>query len=166
MELTGNKYTTRATFGAGCFWGVEMAFQNLGGVIGTTVGYMGGHLDNPTYQDVCTGRSGHAEVVQVTYNPTQISFDQLLQVFWNCHNPTEHNRQGPDIGTQYRSVIFFHSDEQRVIAETSKENWQQSPEFCGRQIVTKIIAADTFYPAEEHHQQYLLKRGMAGCRAS
>ncbi|MFD1186293.1 peptide-methionine (S)-S-oxide reductase MsrA [Pontibacter rugosus] len=156
--------TEKATFGGGCFWGVEVALRNVNGVIDTTVGYMGGHVPDPTYQDVCSGSTGHAEVVQLVYDPAQVSFDQLLQAFWRAHDPTQLNRQGPDVGSQYRSVVFFHSDEQRVIAETTKENWQQSPEFSSREIVTKISPADVFYPAEEYHQQYLIKRGMASCR--
>lgn len=166
MESIDINHKEKATFGAGCFWGVEAAFQNLDGVTDTAVGYMGGHTENPSYQDVCSGRTGHAEVVQLEFNPTRISYDQLLLVFWNLHDPTQFNRQGPDVGSQYRSVIFFHSDEQRVMAETTKENWQQSPEFSGRQIVTRISPADTFYKAEEYHQQYLMKRGAASCRAS
>ncbi|GHA67042.1 peptide-methionine (S)-S-oxide reductase MsrA [Pontibacter akesuensis] len=164
MESEKKHKTEKATFGAGCFWGIEVTFRNVEGVLDTTVGYMGGHQPDPTYQDVCTGRTGHAEVVQVVYDPAKLNYDQLLQVFWRAHDPTQLNRQGTDVGSQYRSVIFFHSDEQRVMAETTKENWQQSPEFSRREIVTKISPADTFYPAEEYHQQYLVKRGMATCR--
>ncbi|WP_276498755.1 peptide-methionine (S)-S-oxide reductase MsrA [Pontibacter litorisediminis] len=166
MQSSENRNLEKATFGAGCFWGVEVAFRNTPGVVDTEVGYMGGHVANPTYQDVCSDRTGHAEVVQVTFDPLQVSYDQLLQVFWQAHDPTQFHRQGPDVGSQYRSAVFFHNNEQRLMAETTKENWQQSPEFSGRQIMTEIVPADTFYPAEEYHQQYLLKRGEASCRTS
>lgn len=164
MEPEKRNKTEKATFGAGSFWNMEKAFRGMDGVLDTVVGYMGGHTPNPTYQDVCTGSTGHAQVVQVFYDNSKLNFDQLLQVFWRAHDPTQLNRQGSDQGTQYRSVIFFHSDEQRVMAETTKENWQQSPEFSDRLIVTSIVPADTFYPAEEHHQQYLAKLGDASCR--
>lgn len=153
----------KATFGAGCFWGVEAAFRKLEGVTATAVGYSGGTLPNPTYQDVCTGATGHAEVVEVTYDPAQVSYDDLLNVFWEAHNPTTLNRQGPDVGTQYRSVIFFHTPEQQAAAVTSKERLQKSGKY-GRPIVTEIIPAAPFYRAEEYHQQYLQKRGLASCR--
>ncbi|WP_266203268.1 peptide-methionine (S)-S-oxide reductase MsrA [Pontibacter kalidii] len=166
MESSENKKLEKATFGAGCFWGIEETFRNTPGVADTEVGYMGGHVPDPTYQEVCSDRTGHAEVVQVTYDPQQVTYDQLLQVFWHAHDPTQFNRQGPDVGSQYRSVVFYHSDEQRLMAETTKENWQQSPEFSGRQIQTEIVPADAFYRAEEHHQQYLMKRGEASCRTS
>lgn len=152
----------KATFGAGCFWGVEVTFRNTPGVVDTKVGYLGGTLENPTYKDVCSGETGHAEVVQVEFDPARVTYDQLLDVFWSSHNPTTKNRQGPDWGTQYRSAIFYHSDEQRAIAEKSRDKWNASGKF-GRPIVTEITAASTFYPAEEYHQRYLEKRGLASC---
>ncbi|SFJ07558.1 peptide-methionine (S)-S-oxide reductase MsrA [Thermoflavimicrobium dichotomicum] len=151
-----------ATFGAGCFWGVEETFRNVPGVINTVVGYMGGHTENPTYEEVCTDQTGHAEVVQVEYDPEKISYDQLLEVFWNCHNPTTLNRQGLDIGTQYRSVIFYHTPEQKEKAEASKEKLDRSGIFKDP-IVTEIVPAKTFYRAEEYHQRYLQKRGLGSC---
>jgi peptide-methionine (S)-S-oxide reductase len=150
----------KATFGAGCFWGVEAAFRRLAGVESTQVGYLGGKLDHPTYEDVCTDRTGHAEVVEVTFNPEVISFHDLLEVFWNNHNPTTMNRQGPDVGSQYRSAIFFHSPEQEAEAKTSRDATQAR---FPRPIVTEITPATTFWPAEEYHQQYLEKRGLANC---
>jgi peptide-methionine (S)-S-oxide reductase len=151
-----------ATFGAGCFWGVEAAFRQLTGVTGTAVGYLGGSLENPTYKDVCTGMTGHAEVVQVEYDPAKVSFDELLDVFWTNHDPTTMNRQGPDVGTQYRSAIFFHTPEQESAARASKEGLQASGKFR-RPIVTEITPASEFYHAEEYHQQYLEKRGLSHC---
>ncbi|HEX8917987.1 MAG TPA: peptide-methionine (S)-S-oxide reductase MsrA [Chloroflexota bacterium] len=153
----------KATFGAGCFWGVEETFRHVPGVKETVVGYSGGTTQNPSYRDVCTGRTGHAEVVQVTYDPAEVSYDQLLDVFWQSHDPTTPNRQGPDIGTQYRSAIFFHTPEQEDIARRSKEARQPSG-ILKRKIVTEITPASAFYPAEEYHQQYLAKRNMAACR--
>ena len=152
----------KATFGAGCFWGVEAAFRQLKGVNGTAVGYMGGKLDDPTYQDVCTGRTGHAEVVQVEFDPSQVSYQDLLRVFWENHDPTTLNRQGPDSGTQYRSVIFFHSPEQEAAAKHSKETLAKAGRFQ-RPIVTEIHPAPAFWRAEDYHQQYLEKRGLAHC---
>lgn len=152
----------KATFGAGCFWGVEVTFRNVPGVVDVKVGYLGGTLDNPTYKDVCSGETGHAEVVQVEFDPVRVSYDQLLDAFWTNHNPTTKNRQGPDHGTQYRSAIFYHGDEQRAVAEKSKERWNVSGKF-GRPIVTEITPASTFYPAEDYHQRYLEKRGLASC---
>jgi len=151
-----------ATFGAGCFWGVEESFRQIPGVIDTAVGYLGGDMQNPTYQDVCTDETGHAEVVEVTYDPAKVSYDQLLNTFWESHDPTTLNRQGPDIGTQYRSAIFFHSPEQERLARASKEKMQASGKFR-RQIVTEITPASTFYRAEEYHQKYLAKRGLSHC---
>jgi peptide-methionine (S)-S-oxide reductase len=150
----------KATFGAGCFWGVEAAFRRLAGVKSTQVGYAGGKLDHPTYQDVCSDRTGHAEVVEVTFDPEVISYHDLLEVFWNNHNPTTLNRQGPDVGAQYRSAIFFHSPEQEGEAKSSRESAQSR---FPRPIVTEITPAQTFWPAEEYHQQYLEKRGLAQC---
>jgi len=153
----------KATFGAGCFWGVEAAFRKVEGVVSTTVGYMGGTLKNPTYRDVCTDRTGHAEVVEVEYDPLKVSYDELLNVFWTNHDPTTLNRQGPDIGTQYRSVIFFHTPQQAAAAKTSKERLQASGKHK-RPVVTEIVPAGDFWRAEEYHQQYLEKRGLAHCR--
>jgi peptide-methionine (S)-S-oxide reductase len=154
--------TRKATFGAGCFWGVEVAFRQVEGVVATAVGYEGGSYQNPSYQDVCTGHTGHAEVVEVTYDPARASYDDLLDVFWTHHDPTTLNRQGPDHGTQYRSAIFYHDDAQRIAAEASKERWNQSGRFRGP-IVTEIGPASTFYRAEEYHQRYLEKHGLASC---
>ena len=152
----------KATFGAGCFWHVEEAFRHLKGVTSTTVGYMGGTLKNPTYEDVCTDKTGHAEVVEITYDPEKISYEDLLNVFWDIHDPTTKNRQGPDAGTQYRSVIFHHTVEQKTVAETSKKNLEQSKKYK-KKIMTEITKSTTFYPAEEYHQQYLAKHGLAAC---
>jgi len=151
-----------ATFGAGCFWGVEVTFRNTPGVKDVIVGYLGGTLSNPTYKDVCTGRTGHAEVVQVEYDPAEVTYDKLLDVFWENHDPTTLNRQGPDVGTQYRSAVFYHSAEQKRLAEESKKQLEASGRFR-RPIVTEITEASTFYPAEDYHQRYLEKRGLATC---
>jgi peptide-methionine (S)-S-oxide reductase len=151
-----------ATFGAGCFWGVEAAFRRVPGVLDTAVGYSGGQTVNPTYKDVCTDRTGHAEVVEVTFDPAQVSFEKLLDVFWQEHDPTQVNRQGPDFGKQYRSAIFFHSPEQEAIAKKSKAALEASGKFR-RPIATEITPASTFYRAEEYHQRYLEKRGAASC---
>ncbi|HEV2177867.1 MAG TPA: peptide-methionine (S)-S-oxide reductase MsrA [Terriglobia bacterium] len=153
----------KATFGAGCFWGVEATFRQIPGVKDTAVGYMGGTLNKPTYQDVCTDRTGHAEVVEMTYDPARVSYDDLLKVFWENHDPTTLNRQGPDWGTQYRSVIFFHSPEQEAAAKASKDRLEKSGTYR-RPIVTAITPAADFWRAEEYHQQYLEKRGLASCR--
>lgn len=153
----------QATFGAGCFWGVEEKFRQTPGVIETCVGYMGGHYENPTYEDVCTDQTGHAEVVQLTYDPQQISYEQLLTVFFDIHDPTTLNRQGPDVGTQYRSVIFYHNERQKEQAESLKEQLNQSGKYS-REIVTEIVPVQTFYRAEEYHQKYLLKRGLDSCQ--
>ncbi len=160
-EKTKNNLQT-ATFGAGCFWGVEEAFRELNGVKSTNVGYSGGIFKNPTYENVCSGKTGHAEVVQVKYDPNEVSYEQLLNVFWNSHDPTTLNRQGPDIGEQYRSVIFFHNKEQEKLAKQSKEKLEKSGKFKNK-IVTQIIPASAFYKAEEYHQQYLSKRGVKVC---
>jgi peptide-methionine (S)-S-oxide reductase len=153
----------KATFAAGCFWGVEAAFREVPGVVSTAVGYMGGTLKNPTYEDVCTDRTGHAEVVQVEYDPSKVSYDGLLKVFWEVHDPTTLNRQGPDVGTQYRSVIFFHTPEQEAAAKGSKQQLEKLRVYK-RPIVTEIIPASEFWRAEEYHQQYFEKRGVAHCR--
>lgn len=152
----------KATFAAGCFWGVEETFRQIPGVLETMVGYLGGHTANPTYKDVCTDETGHAEVVQVTFDPSKVSYEKLLEVFWSTHDPTTLNRQGPDIGTQYRSAIFFHSPEQERRARASKDKMEASGKFR-REIVTEITPASTFYPAEEYHQKYLAKRGLSHC---
>jgi len=152
----------KATFGAGCFWGVEAAFRQIKGVRATLVGYAGGTMKNPTYEDVCSSRTGHAEVVEVEYDPAVVAYDDLLRVFWENHNPTTLNRQGPDIGSQYRSAIFFHDPDQEAAARRSKEELQKSGRFK-RPIVTQIEPAQDFWRAEEYHQQYLEKRGLASC---
>jgi peptide-methionine (S)-S-oxide reductase len=152
----------KATFGAGCFWGVEDAFRKIDGVVATQVGYTGGKTDSPTYKDVCTDRTGHAEAVEVTYDPSKVSYEDLLKVFWSVHDPTQMNRQGPDTGSQYRSVIFYHNAEQEKLAKASKQALQASGKH-GRQIVTEIVPAGKFHRAEEYHQQYLEKRGMGTC---
>ena len=152
----------KATFGAGCFWGVEAAFRQIKGVTSTAVGYAGGTLKNPTYEDVCTDRTGHAEVVQVDYDPSRITYEELLKLFWENHDPTTLNRQGPDFGSQYRSVIFYHTPEQQKAAEASRAALEKSGRYP-RPIVTEILPAPEFYPAEDYHQQYLEKRGLAHC---
>ena len=152
--------TRKATFGAGCFWGVEAAFRQLDGVTATRVGYAGGTLDNPTYRDVCSHRTGHAEVVEVMYDDEVVSYDDLLEVFWRKHNPTHRNRQGLNFGDQYRSVIFFHDGAQRAAAERAKQDEQGTRR---KRIVTQIELAPTFYEAEDYHQQYLEKRGRSSC---
>jgi peptide-methionine (S)-S-oxide reductase len=155
--------TAKATFGAGCFWGVEAAFRKLDGVIATAAGYAGGDVDNPTYEQVCSHATGHAEVVEVTYDPEKLPYEALLAVFWANHDPTQLNRQGPDVGDQYRSVIFVHDAEQRAAAEASRDRVQ---ERLTKPVVTQIEDAPTFWPAEDYHQQFLEKRGMASCHVS
>ena len=152
----------KATFGAGCFWGVEAEFRRVPGVVDAAVGYAGGHTVNPTYKEVCTDRTGHAEVVEVDYDPSKVTYGQLLDVFWSSHDPTQLNRQGPDFGSQYRSVIFYHDEEQKAEAEASKARLDASGHFR-RPIVTQIVPAAPFYRAEEYHQRYLEKRGQASC---
>jgi peptide-methionine (S)-S-oxide reductase len=151
----------KATFGAGCFWGVEAAFRQIQGVKSTSVGYLGGTLPNPTYEDVCSNTTGHAEVVEVVYDPDRVSYEDLLDVFWENHDPTTLNRQGPDVGTQYRSAIFFHDEDQQEAALKSKAIRQTG---LSRRIVTEITPASQFYLAEDYHQQYLEKRGLSTCR--
>lgn len=153
----------KATFAAGCFWGVEETFRKLDGVKGTMVGYTGGQTENPTYKEVCTDKTGHAEAVEIEYDPSKISYDQLLDVFWKNHNPTTLNRQGPDVGTQYRSAIFYHSPEQKAAAEASLKKLQESGRYGDKKIVTQIVPATKFNKAEEYHQQYLEKNGLANC---
>lgn len=151
-----------ATFGAGCFWGVEETYRTLEGVTETAVGYMGGLKSDPTYEDVCGDATGHAEVVQITYDPSRIAYEKLLDVFWQNHNPTTLNRQGPDVGTQYRSVIFYHDAEQKAAAERSKAELEASGKWS-KPIVTEIVPAKEFWRAEEYHQKYLQKRGLGSC---
>ena len=153
----------KATFAAGCFWGVETAFRQVKGVSSTAVGYTGGTLQNPTYQDVCTDRTGHAEAVEVVYDPSQVSYDDLLKVFWENHDPTTLNRQGPDVGNQYRSGVFFHNPEQQAAALASKEKLEKSGRYK-RPIVTEITPASPFWRAEDYHQQYFEKRGISSCK--
>jgi peptide-methionine (S)-S-oxide reductase len=145
-----------ATFGAGCFWGVQAKFQEVKGVVNTAVGYMGGHLENPSYEDVCTDKTGHSEVVQIEYDPDIVSYEELLELFWDIHDPTQLNRQGPDIGTQYKSVIFYHDEKQRISAEKSKEKLDNSGRF-NKPVVTEITKEKEFYKAEDYHQNYLKK---------
>ena len=152
----------KATFGAGCFWGVEAIFRSIPGVASTVVGYCGGKTDNPTYKDVCTDTTGHAEVVEITFDPVQLTYEQLLETFWKLHDPTTPNRQGPDVGSQYRSVIFFHSPAQEAAARAAKERLDKSGQFRNP-VVTQIVPAAPFYKAAEYHQRYLEKRGRASC---
>jgi peptide-methionine (S)-S-oxide reductase len=159
----GPEGAERATFAAGCFWGVEAAFRQIHGVVRTTVGYTGGHVPNPTYERVCGHRTGHAEAVEVWFDPALVSYAQLLETFWRIHNPTTRNRQGFDFGSQYRSAIFCHGTEQQELAIASRDAEQQS---LKRQIVTQIAPASAFYPAEEYHQRYLEKHGRVSCAAT
>jgi peptide-methionine (S)-S-oxide reductase len=152
--------TEKATFGAGCFWQVEAEFRNTQGVTATAVGYSGGTTDNPTYEQVCTDRTGHAEVIEVEFDPERVSYDELLEKFWSLHDPTQLNRQGPDVGTQYRSAIFSHTPEQEQAAIASRDRAQSR---FKRPIVTEVTPAGTFHRAEEYHQRYLEKRGLATC---
>jgi len=152
----------KATFGAGCFWGVEAAFRRLDGVTKTRVGYAGGGVEHPTYKQVCSDKTGHAEVVEVTYDPEKVPYEQLLAVFWAEHDPTQVNRQGPDVGSQYRTVIFVHDEEQRAAAEASRARVQ---ERIGRPVATTVEDAPPFWEAEDYHQQYLEKSGLASCTA-
>lgn len=157
--MSGEGAGKTATFGAGCFWGVEAAFRKVDGVSGTAAGYMGGFTKNPTYEQVCTGETGHAEVVQVTYDPSRVGYEELLEVFWSIHDPTQLNRQGPDIGSNYRSVIFYHDPDQARLARASKLEQEVSGRFGFGKIVTIIQPAGVFYRAEEYHQQYFEKHG-------
>ena len=154
----------KAIFGAGCFWGVELTFSKIEGVESTAVGYCGGSVPDPTYEIVCTGQSGHAEVVLVEFDPDKVSYDKLLDTFWSLHDPTTLNRQGPDIGTQYRSVIFFQDKDQAVVAKASRDKLQQSGRFKN-DIVTEIVPTAEFYRAEEYHQKYLEARGLGNCHS-
>ena len=158
----GNENLQMATFAAGCFWGVEEAFRKIKGVRSTMVGYTGGKFKNPTYEDVCTDNTGHAEAVQIQYDPSEASYEQLLDVFWSIHDPTTKNRQGPDMGSQYRSVICYHTSEQEAIAKKLKDELERSGRFKNK-IVTEIVPASAFYKAEEYHQKYYQKRGDGSC---
>lgn len=158
-----NNVIEKATFGAGCFWGVEHVFRRVEGVMSTAAGYAGGNVTNPTYEQVCSGRTGHSEVVQVTYDPSVVSYEKLLNIFWSMRNPTTLNRQGPDIGYQYRSVIFYHTDEQKDAAEASKRRLDESGTWSDP-VVTAIEPAPAFYRAEEYHQRYYEKHGAGSCR--
>lgn len=151
-----------ATFAAGCFWGVEELYRTTPGVLSTRVGYTGGATQNPTYEDVCNDETGHAEAVEITYDPKKVSYEQLLTLFFENHNPCEVNRQGPDVGTQYRSAVFYHNEKQKQSAETMKSELEASGRYK-KPLATQIVPATTFYPAEEYHQQYLLKRGRTSC---
>jgi len=155
----------KATFAAGCFWGVEEAFRLQEGVVATAAGYAGGTTGNPTYKEVCSGRSGHAEVVRVEFDRTRVTYEQLLELFWSIHDPTQHHRQGPDVGSQYRTVIFHHSDGQRDAATASREAVGKSRRFA-RPVVTEIEPATTFYRAEDYHQQYIARGGAGACAIS
>lgn len=150
----------KATFGAGCFWGVEEAFRHIEGVTSTQVGYLGGNFENPTYRDVCTGRTGHAEVVEVEYDPSIVTYEELLKAFWENHDPTQHQQQIPDAGAQYRSAIFFHTPEQETAARNSRQRLESDGTYK-RPLATEITPASKFYKAEEYHQQYVEKRGLA-----
>ena len=152
-----------ATFAAGCFWGVEAAFRHKPGIIGTRVGYTGGNTPEPTYEQVCSGRTGHAESVEITFDPREITYDHLLDIFWKIHDPTQVNRQGPDIGTNYRSAIFYHTPDQKARAEASRNQLQKSEKYRNRKIATEIVPAQEFWPAEEYHQQYYEKCGTGFC---
>jgi len=154
-----------ATFGAGCFWGVEEAFRLLEGVVATAAGYAGGTTDDPTYKEVCSGRSGHAEVVRVEFDPVRVTYEQLLELFWSIHDPTQLDRQGPDVGSQYRTVIFHHSDRQRDAATASREAVGKSGRFAGP-VVTEILPASIFWRAEDYHQQYIARGGPGACAIS
>lgn len=153
--------TELATFAAGCFWNVEVPFRQIEGVTATQVGYTGGHAENPTYAQVCTDSTGHAEAVEVTFDPTKVSYDVLLKAFWEVHDPTQYYRQGPDVGSQYRSAIFYHSQAQKAAAEASMA---EVAKHYDKPVVTEIVEATKFWPAEEEHQRYLEKRGLATCR--
>jgi peptide-methionine (S)-S-oxide reductase len=159
MSQITDTTTQKATFAAGCFWGVEAAFRDLPGVVSVTSGYEGGHTADPTYRDVCSDRTGHAEAVEVTFDPARISYDRLLDTFWSIHDPTTENRQGPDVGSQYRSAIFYHTPEQRAEAEASKAKENASGKHR-RPVVTEIVPAQPFYEAEDYHQRYFEKNGI------
>ena len=161
--MPGQENPEKATFAAGCFWGVEASFREIDGVTDTAVGYTGGTKEHPTYEEVCSGSTGHAEAVQVTFDPARVSYEKLLAVFWSLHVPTQVNRQGPDIGTNYRSAIFYHTPAQKATAEASKEQLRRSGKHGARPIATEIVPAGTFWRAEEYHQRYFEKHGFRGC---
>jgi peptide-methionine (S)-S-oxide reductase len=161
-KMTQDRKLENATFGAGCFWGVELLFQKIDGVVSTQVGYEGGFIDNPAYEDVCTDETGHAEVVEIQFDPSVVSYEELLAAFWKNHNPTTLNQQGFDVGTQYRSVIYYHTPKQESAALTSKDDLQNSGHYT-HDIVTEITPAATFFKAEEYHQRYLQKKGKDSC---
>src|ERR687891_156191 len=161
LEMQNN--LQMATFAAGCFWGVEEAFRQVKGVNSTTVGYTGGQFENPTYKDVCTHTTGHAEALLIQFDPNEVSYEQLLDIFWSIHDPTTKDRQGPDIGSQYRSMIAYHSPEQELLAKKSRADLERSELFKGGAIVTEIVPASTFYKAEDYHQKYYQKRGGGSC---
>ncbi|MBE0518405.1 MAG: peptide-methionine (S)-S-oxide reductase MsrA [Thermoplasmata archaeon] len=156
--------TVKATFAAGCFWGVEATFRKAHGVVSTRVGYTGGKTDDPTYEEVCSGRTGHAEAIEIEFDPREVTYERLLEIFWDMHDPTTLNRQGPDRGTQYRSAIFYHDPEQKRLAEESLQTLEKPGRHGDRRIVTEIVPADTFWPAEEYHQCYFEKTGRDSCR--
>ncbi len=149
--------TQLATFSAGCFWHVEEDFMRMKGVVKTTVGYIGGHMENPTYKDVCSDETGHAEALQIEFDPEQVSYEELLNKFWEIHDPTSYHKQGPDVGSQYRAAIFYHDEKQKQVAIKSKEKLQKSEKYKNKKIVTEIVKASKFYPAEEYHQKYFEK---------
>ena len=161
--MSDSQNLEKATFAAGCFWGVEASFREVEGVTETAVGYTGGRKEHPTYEEVSSGKTGHAEAVQVTFDPAKVSYEKLLSVFWSIHDPTQVNRQGPDIGTNYRSAIFYRNPAQKTAAEESKEHLKKSGKYGSRQIATEIVAAGTFWRAEEYHQRYFEKHGFRGC---
>jgi len=160
--INGETMKERATFGGGCFWGVEESFRTIPGVLETQVGFMGGKTADPSYKEVCTDKTGHAEVIHLIFDPERISYQELLKTFFNIHNPTQLNRQGPDVGTQYRSVIFYHSEDQKFLAESTIKALEKEGKYS-RKIVTTVEPASTFYPAEAYHQKYLFKRGLGSC---
>ena len=161
--MNQNKNLQKATFAAGCFWHVEEAFRKVKGVISTTVGYIGGNLENPTYEDVCTDKTGHAEAIEIEYDPREVSYNELLDIFWQIHDPTTLNRQGPDIGTQYRSAILYHNEKQKKMAQDSKQKLQKTNRYKNKNIATEITKASKFYKAEEYHQRYLQKKVRTTC---
>jgi peptide-methionine (S)-S-oxide reductase len=161
--MVAERNLEKATFAAGCFWGVEAAFRQVEGVVDTVVGYTGGKKERPTYEEVSSGTTGHAEAVQVTFDPARVPYERLLSVFWSIHDPTQVNRQGPDIGTNYRSAIFYHTPAQKAAAEASKEALGRSGKFGNRPIATEIVPASAFWRAEEYHQRYFVKHGFRGC---
>ena len=161
--MADGEHLEKATFAAGCFWGVEASFRQVEGVVDTAVGYTGGKKERPTYEQVCSGTTGHAEAVQIIFDPSKVTYEELLSVFWSIHDPTQMNRQGPDIGTNYRSAIFYHSPAQKAAAEASKEQLKKSGKFGDRTIATEIAPASTFWRAEEYHQRYFEKHGFRGC---